>query len=203
MTKEKLIAELTEKLNAGARLRARLPPADREPHSDAQHRHPRAGRRQDSRRQSRRAAGRRPSRSRTSCAEIPGAAGVAPRACRASRTSKSSGPRGDGALRSARKDVLDVVEAGLGGKNVTTTIEGRQRFPIQVRARTRRARRHRAARRAFSIADARQVQPSRSARSRRSGARSGPSEIASENGRCASSCRPTCRTATSAASSRK
>jgi Cu(I)/Ag(I) efflux system membrane protein CusA/SilA len=29
--------------------------------------------------------------------------------------------------------VLDVVETGLGGKNVTTTIEGRQRFPIQVR----------------------------------------------------------------------
>ena len=31
------------------------------------------------------------------------------------------------------KAVLDVVETGLGGKNVTTTIEGRQRFPIQVR----------------------------------------------------------------------
>jgi copper/silver efflux system protein len=31
------------------------------------------------------------------------------------------------------RDVLDVVETGLGGKNVTTTIEGRQRFPIQVR----------------------------------------------------------------------
>jgi len=31
------------------------------------------------------------------------------------------------------KTVLDVVETGLGGKNVTTTIEGRQRFPIQVR----------------------------------------------------------------------
>ncbi len=29
--------------------------------------------------------------------------------------------------------VLDVVETGLGGKNVTTAIEGRQRFPIQVR----------------------------------------------------------------------
>jgi Cu/Ag efflux pump CusA len=29
--------------------------------------------------------------------------------------------------------VLDVVEAGIGGKNVTTTIEGRERFPIQVR----------------------------------------------------------------------
>jgi Cu(I)/Ag(I) efflux system membrane protein CusA/SilA len=29
--------------------------------------------------------------------------------------------------------VLDAVEVGIGGKNVTTTIEGRQRFPIQVR----------------------------------------------------------------------
>jgi Cu(I)/Ag(I) efflux system membrane protein CusA/SilA len=31
------------------------------------------------------------------------------------------------------RTVLDAVETGLGGKNVTTTIEGRQRFPIQVR----------------------------------------------------------------------
>jgi copper/silver efflux system protein len=31
------------------------------------------------------------------------------------------------------EDVLNIVEAGLGGRNVTTTIEGRQRFPIQVR----------------------------------------------------------------------
>ncbi|HYF34712.1 MAG TPA: CusA/CzcA family heavy metal efflux RND transporter, partial [Prosthecobacter sp.] len=31
------------------------------------------------------------------------------------------------------QDVLDVVEVGLGGKNVTTTIEGRARYPIQVR----------------------------------------------------------------------
>ena len=31
------------------------------------------------------------------------------------------------------QNVLDVVEAGMGGKNVATTIEGRQRFPIQVR----------------------------------------------------------------------
>jgi len=31
------------------------------------------------------------------------------------------------------KTVLDIVETGLGGKNVTTTIEGRQRFPVQVR----------------------------------------------------------------------
>lgn len=31
------------------------------------------------------------------------------------------------------RDVMDIVEAGLGGLNVSTTIEGRQRFPIQVR----------------------------------------------------------------------
>lgn len=31
------------------------------------------------------------------------------------------------------QDVLDTVEAGLGGKNVSTTIEGRVRYPIQVR----------------------------------------------------------------------
>ncbi len=31
------------------------------------------------------------------------------------------------------QDVLDLVEAGLGGKNVSTAIEGRARFPIQVR----------------------------------------------------------------------
>ena len=31
------------------------------------------------------------------------------------------------------KDVLDAVEISMGGKNVSTTIEGRQRFPIQIR----------------------------------------------------------------------
>lgn len=31
------------------------------------------------------------------------------------------------------REVMDLVEAGLGGLNVSTTIEGRQRFPIQVR----------------------------------------------------------------------
>lgn len=31
------------------------------------------------------------------------------------------------------KDVLDAVEISIGGKNVSTTIEGRQRFPIQIR----------------------------------------------------------------------
>ena len=66
--------------------------------------------------------------------DIPGAAGVA--------TSRSQGKpylnieldRVAMARYGLRaKAVLDVVETGLGGKNVTTAIEGRQRFPIQVR----------------------------------------------------------------------
>ncbi len=31
------------------------------------------------------------------------------------------------------KDVMDAVEVSIGGKNVSTTIEGRERFPIQIR----------------------------------------------------------------------
>jgi copper/silver efflux system protein len=31
------------------------------------------------------------------------------------------------------QNVMDIVETGIGGKNLTTTIEGRRRFPIQVR----------------------------------------------------------------------
>ena len=30
-------------------------------------------------------------------------------------------------------DVEDVIETAIGGKNLTTTIEGRQRFPVRVR----------------------------------------------------------------------
>ena len=66
--------------------------------------------------------------------EVPGAAGVA--------SSRSQGKPYVNIevdrLAMARyglrvKTLLDVVETGLGGKNVSTTIEGRQRFPIQVR----------------------------------------------------------------------
>ena len=30
-------------------------------------------------------------------------------------------------------DIDDVIETAVGGKNLTTTIEGRQRFPVRVR----------------------------------------------------------------------
>ncbi len=79
------------------------------------------------------------------------------------------------------QDVLDVVEAGLGGKNVTTTIEGRQRFPIQVRL-ERRERDD-----VERLGDVLVPTPSgkfiplgQVAKIRRN---TGPSEIASENGR--------------------
>ena len=30
-------------------------------------------------------------------------------------------------------DIQDVIETAIGGKNITSTIEGRERFPINVR----------------------------------------------------------------------
>jgi Cu(I)/Ag(I) efflux system membrane protein CusA/SilA len=66
--------------------------------------------------------------------DVPGATGVAPsriqgKPCLEVRVNR------DAMIRYGMRaqDVLDVVEAGLGGKNVTTTIEGRNRYPIQVR----------------------------------------------------------------------
>ena len=65
---------------------------------------------------------------------IPGAAGVAPSRIQGKPYLEIEVDRVAMARYGLRaQDVLDVVETGLGGKNVTTTIEGRQRFPIQVR----------------------------------------------------------------------
>jgi len=66
--------------------------------------------------------------------EIPGAAGVAPSRLQGKPYLNIELDRVAMARYGLRaKTILDVVESGLGGKNVTTTIEGRQRFPIQVR----------------------------------------------------------------------
>ncbi len=66
--------------------------------------------------------------------EIPGAAGVAPSRVQGKPYLNIEVDRVAMARYGLRaKDVLDVVETGLGGKNLSTTIEGRQRFPIQVR----------------------------------------------------------------------
>jgi Cu(I)/Ag(I) efflux system membrane protein CusA/SilA len=65
---------------------------------------------------------------------IPGAAGVSPSRVQGKPYLNVKVDRqGDGALRPQRRDVLDAVEVAIGGKNVSVTIEGRERFPIQVR----------------------------------------------------------------------
>ncbi len=65
---------------------------------------------------------------------VPGAAGVAPSRVQGKPYINIEIDRVAMARYGLRaRDVLDVVEAGIGGKNVTTTIEGRERFPIQVR----------------------------------------------------------------------
>ncbi len=66
--------------------------------------------------------------------EIPGAAGVSPSRVQGKPYLNIEVDR----LAMSRyglsaKDVLDAVEISIGGKNVSTTIEGRQRFPIQIR----------------------------------------------------------------------
>ncbi len=78
-------------------------------------------------------------------------------------------------------DVMDVVEAGLGGKNVTTTIEGRQRFPIQVRLeRSERDNIEKLGDTLLATPSGKFIPLGQVAKIRRN---TGPSEIASENGR--------------------
>jgi Cu(I)/Ag(I) efflux system membrane protein CusA/SilA len=79
------------------------------------------------------------------------------------------------------QDVMDTVEAGLGGKNLTTTIEGRQRFPIQVRLeRNERDDIERLSEVLVATPSGKFVPLGQIAKIRRT---TGPSEIASENGR--------------------
>lgn len=65
---------------------------------------------------------------------IPGAAGVSPSRVQGKpylniRVNREAMAR----YGMSARDVLDAVEVAIGGKNVSTTIEGRQRFPIQIR----------------------------------------------------------------------
>jgi Cu(I)/Ag(I) efflux system membrane protein CusA/SilA len=79
------------------------------------------------------------------------------------------------------QDVLDTVEVGLGGKNVTTTIEGRARYPIQVRfERSEREDLTRIKNALVSTPGGKMIPLGEVAEIKRV---EGPSEIASENGR--------------------
>jgi Cu(I)/Ag(I) efflux system membrane protein CusA/SilA len=65
---------------------------------------------------------------------VPGAAGVAPSRVQGKPFIEVQVNREAMARYGLQaQDVLETVEAGLGGKNVSTTIEGRARYPIQVR----------------------------------------------------------------------
>ncbi len=79
------------------------------------------------------------------------------------------------------QDVLDVVETGLGGKNVTTSIERRERFPIQVRLeRNEREDIEKLGEVLVATPTGKMIPLGQLAKIRRV---VGPSEIASENGR--------------------
>ncbi|HEX7862318.1 MAG TPA: efflux RND transporter permease subunit [Verrucomicrobiae bacterium] len=66
--------------------------------------------------------------------QIPGAIGIAPSRVQGKPFLEIEVDRPAMARYGLRaQQVLDAVEVGIGGKNVSTTIEGRQRFPIQVR----------------------------------------------------------------------
>lgn len=79
------------------------------------------------------------------------------------------------------RDVLDAAAVGLGGQNVTTTIEGRERFPIQVRLqRSEREDLERLGDVLVAAPSGKIVPLGQVATIRRT---TGPSEIASENGR--------------------
>jgi Cu(I)/Ag(I) efflux system membrane protein CusA/SilA len=114
--------------------------------------------------------------------QIPGAAGVAPSRVQGKPYLEVEVDRVAMARFGLRaQDVLDVVEAGLGGKNLTTTIEGRQRFPIQVRLeRDERDDIERLGEILVATPSGKQIPLGQLATIKRV---IGPSEIASENGR--------------------
>ena len=114
--------------------------------------------------------------------DIPGATGVAPSRTQGKPYINIEVDRVAMARYGLRaKTVLDVVQAGLGGTNVTTTIEGRQRFPIQVRyQRSDRDEIDRLGDALVFAPDGKVIPLGQVAKVKRV---IGPSEIASENGR--------------------
>ena len=114
--------------------------------------------------------------------EVPGAAGVAPLRVQGKPYLEVEVDRAAAARYGLRaQQVLEAVEVGLGGKNVTTTIEGRNRFPIQVRLeREERSDIEQFGSLLVTGMDGKYIPLGQIARISRS---SGPAEIQSENGR--------------------
>ena len=114
--------------------------------------------------------------------EIPGATGVAPSRVQGKPYLEVQVDREAAARFGLRaQQILEAVEAGIGGRNVATTIEGRQRFPIQVRVqRDEREDIERLGDILVSTSRGMHIPLGQLTTIRRA---TGPSEIASENGR--------------------
>jgi Cu(I)/Ag(I) efflux system membrane protein CusA/SilA len=114
--------------------------------------------------------------------QIPGALGVAPSRAQGKPYLEIEVDRPAMARFGLRAEtVLNVVEAGLGGKNVGTTIEGRERFPIQVRLeKSERDDLQKLGEILVATPSGKYIPLAQVAKIRRI---TGPSEIASENGR--------------------
>jgi len=113
---------------------------------------------------------------------IPGASGVAPSLVQGKPYLEIEVDRVAMARYGLRaQDVLEVVETGIGGKNLTTSIEGRERHPIQVRLeRSERDDIERLGEILVATPSGRFIPLGQVAKIRRN---TGPSELASENGR--------------------
>lgn len=114
--------------------------------------------------------------------EVPGATGVAPLRVQGKPYLEIEVDRQAAARYGLRvQQVLEAVEVGLGGKNVSTTIEGRNRFPIQVRMeRGERDDIEQLGSMLVSSMEGKYIPLGQIAKITRS---SGPNEIQSENGR--------------------
>lgn len=114
--------------------------------------------------------------------DVPGASGVAPSRLQGKPYLEVEVDRvAAGRYGVNVRDVMEVVETGIGGLNVGTVIEGRERFPIQVRLhRDARSDLERFAELPVTGMSGRTVPLGQVATIRRV---LGPSEIASENGR--------------------
>ncbi len=115
-------------------------------------------------------------------AQVPGATGVAPSRVQGKPYLEINVDRAAAARYGLNvADVLSVVETGLGGKTATTTIQGRERWPVQVRfERADRDDLDRLGALPVAIGENRYVPLGQLATIQRV---VGPSEIASENGR--------------------
>ena len=113
---------------------------------------------------------------------VPGATGVAPSRAQGKPYLEVEVDRPAMARHGlSAKAVLDAVEVGIGGGTVGTTLEGRQRIPIQVRlARTERDDLDRLGSILVAAPEGPAIPLAQVARIRRT---TGPNEIASENGR--------------------